>query len=194
MAEVVAIAVLAAGASRRLGRSKQLLPYKGRTLLRHAVETALQAGAGPVLVVIADDALQAELSGLAVRIVRNTEPEEGVAASIRAAVQALEEPPDALILFPVDQPLVTHAQLRQLVRAYGETRHPMAAASYSGVLGAPALFAAELFPRLLALRGEEGARKLLRTDPDAVAELPMPEAACDVDTPEDYDRLLARTV
>jgi molybdenum cofactor cytidylyltransferase len=176
--------ILAAGASRRLGRPKQLVELAGESLLRRTVRAAL-AGCAPVLVVVGAqaDAMAAHLAGLPVTLVHNDQWEEGMAASIRAGVRALPATAAAVLFLVCDQPAVDAQLVRRLLETRG--RHPEAvvACGYAGTRGTPSIFPAWCFPDLLALRGDRGARGLLAGP--GVEVVPFPEGEADVDYPED---------
>ena len=175
--------ILAAGASRRLGRPKQLVLHQGSTLLRRAVAAA--SPCSPILVVTGcqAEAMAAELQGLAVTIVPNPDWEEGMASSIRAGLGALPEGSEGVLLLVCDQPDLDAALVGRILAAWHGA--PVACA-YAGVRGIPALLPAAAFPRLLALRGDRGARDLLKGAD--VVEVPFPEGAWDVDEPGDLAR------
>lgn len=158
------VVVLAAGASAHAGRPKLLLPYLGRTLVEHAVRTALASGASEVVVVLGDraEAVRTKLRGLPVRIVVNRDWSEGIGSSVRCGVCAVGPDIDSVVIALADQPRITPDHLRTLSRRLAETGKTMIASSYDGVLGAPCAFARSEFPRLLALTGEAGARSLIR--------------------------------
>jgi molybdenum cofactor cytidylyltransferase len=181
--------ILAAGASTRMGRPKQLLLLDGRPLLVRAVEAALASPAWPVVVVLGANADQIRpvLARLPVLIAENPEWSEGMAASIRAGVSTLRQFSrglDAALLALCDQPAFSADVIAQLVAAQRATGRSIVAARYAGRNGAPALFHREHFPVLASLTGEEGARSLL-TAP-AVAGVELPRLVQDLDTPADY--------
>jgi molybdenum cofactor cytidylyltransferase len=194
----IAVVILAAGESARMGSSKQLLTYRGRTLLRRAAESATKSIADTVIVVLGAEAdrLHEELAGLDVRIIYNPHWEEGIASSIRAGVEASQAgglPVEAVVLMLCDQPLITFETIDQIIEAHRATGKPLVATRYEDSLGVPALFARPLFSELLSLRGPEGAKKVLKRHETDVHPISIPEGAVmDIDTPADYSRLLER--
>jgi molybdenum cofactor cytidylyltransferase len=183
--EVVAV-ILAAGASSRLGQPKQLLVTSGRTLVRAIVEEARAICARVAAVVgegAAAAAVEATLEGSGATLVRNAASAEGMASSVRAGVGwAAGVPCEAALILVCDQPRLTRVHLAQLVAAWRRERRAVGS-GYDGVIGVPALFPRCLFPRLLALRGREGARSVLR-NANAI-QVAWPDGALDVDTPAD---------
>ena len=182
--------VLAAGSSRRLGRPKQLLVYESETLLARTVRIALEAGAAPVCVVLGAnaDACRDALAGLPVTIAENPGYDEGMGGSLALAMTTLTSSYpqiERVLVLVCDQPLLAAEHLRKLLALPG----PLAAAAYSGRIGVPAVFDRAYFPALIAASGDEGMRGLLRTHCAAVTEMPLPEAALDLDTPADFDQL-----
>lgn len=186
--------VLAAGPSTRMGRPKQLLLVDGKSLLVRAVEQALASPAWPVVVVLGANAEQIRpvLAKLPVLIADNPAWAEGMAASIRTGVAILQQfsrQLDAALITLCDQPAFSAATIERLVAEQRATGRSIVAARYSGRQGAPALFAKEHFPALVALTGEEGARAMLNGDASIIAPVDLPELAFDLDTPADYAAL-----
>lgn len=180
----VAIIVLAAGYSRRLGRPKQAIELEGETLLERSARIARDASLGPVFVVVNRHAGIAGIdkSGF-FAIVVNDYAAEGIAASIRAGVEAAQSRPDldGLLLMTCDQVGLTSAHLRLLC----EDAHSITGSAYAGRVGVPAYFPIESVSDLLALRGDRGARELLHRVRAVRAE----ELALDIDTEQDIARL-----
>ncbi len=191
MASSCGIVILAAGNSSRMGEPKQLLPLGGVTLVRLATETALLSGMQPVIVVMGayGDEMTRELSGLPITLASNAQWVTGMAGSIKTGLKAATELApaiDALIFMVCDQPKVTTTLLLNLLGKQQETRKQIVASAYMGILGTPALFTREVFPALLQLSGDTGARKLIKTFADQVASVDFPEGIIDIDTKNDY--------
>jgi len=177
-----------------MGTLKQLLPYRGRTLVQHAVDQAIQAGFEPVITVVGAEAgsVRASLASRNVEIVENLNWESGMGSSIALAVRHLLESGNnsaAIALLLADQPLVTADHLKALRGKFHSSSVGVVAAEYNGTMGVPAVFKRSLFPTLANLDPGVGARHLLRQPGIKVDGLPMPEAAMDVDTPSDFATL-----
>lgn len=195
----IASLLLAAGGSTRLGSPKQLLSFRGRSFLRRAAEALLATGSRPVIAVLGARAtdLRAELAGADVSMVENTDWQSGMGTSIRLGLRTLlvlcgDDLPDAVALALCDQPLVGATELASLFAAFRhgtKRRFSLAAAAYSGTLGVPAVFGREHFAELLALPDEAGAKQVLLAHRTDLIEVPMPEAAVDIDTREQFERL-----
>lgn len=183
--------LLAAGSASRMGLPKQLLEYEGKTLLEWAVGKALASGYGPVVVVggaysPAIAQICATL-GPKVHFCHYAEWAKGMGGSIACGMQYLLElaplTPGVLI-FLADQPWVGVEHLKGLHHAWMAEKPPYAAAWYNDKPGAPAIFSREVFTDLLACSGDQGARMLFREYPGL--HYPLPQAAFDIDTPEDW--------
>jgi molybdenum cofactor cytidylyltransferase len=184
---LAAAVILAAGAATRMGQLKQLLPYRGKTLVEHAVEQALAAAFDPVIVVVGAeaDSVRAALAAQPVLVVENSLWHMGMGSSIAAGVGVLPEVRTVAILL-ADQPLVEARHLREMEALLDTSDALAVAAQYNGTLGVPALFKRELFEELRSLDPATGARSLLRAQ---AVPFPLPEAAMDIDTPEDFAKL-----
>lgn len=187
--------MLAAGASTRLGEPKQLLQYHGESLLRRSVRTALAAGCRPVIVIVGCEAarMMIEVSDLDATCVQNSQWPSGMASSVRSGLHTLmasDTPPQRALLMVCDQPLISSGLLLELIHKSACEDAEVAACSYAGVLGVPAIFMRRMWPRLLALQGDEGARRVLAAC-EQVATVQFSSGAIDVDTPDDLIALQA---
>jgi len=185
--------ILAAGGSSRFGQSKQLLPFRGKTLLRTIINAACEAGCSPVVVVIGsnDEKIHPELAHAKVMEVRNANWLRGIGSSIRSGVQALiDYAPDvaAILLLVCDQPAVNARVIENLIATRETTKKEIVASSYADTVGVPALFDRSLFERLLSLGDEAGAKSIILQNLDRVAQFAFPEGAIDIDTWEDWEK------
>ena len=191
----IGLIILAAGSAIRMGRPKQLLSYQGRSLILHAVEVALASLCQPIVVVLGAYAeqIKPELMLKAVQVVENSQWQEGMSSSIRAGISMLlktNSKLDAVIISLADQPLVSPQIFNQLIQSYQETQKVIIASKYNETTGVPALFSNALFPELMQLEGDKGAKALIQKYIDTGLILLIPEAAIDIDTPDDYKQLL----
>jgi molybdenum cofactor cytidylyltransferase len=187
----VHILVLAAGASTRLGQPKQLVQLGGRPALHIVVSNAVAVAGNAVTVIVGANANQLTylLSHSPASAIVNKQWEEGIASSIRCGLAATPAAADAVMVVLGDQVCVTTDDLKRLLAAWNGQESVIAAASYSQGLGVPAIFPRAYFGELAELRGDEGARKILKRNPDRIVRVPMPNAAIDLDTPEDLQAL-----
>ncbi len=179
--------VLAAGASTRFGSPKQLARVNGQPLLQRVLGLAAEQFGPAVILVLGAHAaeISATLPPGSASIVINRDWQEGLASSIRAGVQRLPGACDGALLLLADQPLVSTEGLRRLVMAWRRAPRQIVASMYNGIIGVPAVFPRWCFDDLRALRGDQGARVILRRHADHLVRLEHPEAALDIDTPED---------
>jgi molybdenum cofactor cytidylyltransferase len=187
--------VLAAGSSRRMGRPKQLLPVDGRPLLEGVVAQACGSGLDDVVVVLGAnaEAISATVDLGRARAVVNPDHASGMTSSLRAGLAALGPRVDRAVVILGDQPAVSAALLDELLDLQARSGLPAAALSFAGLLHPPVVLARELWGGLAELAGDVGCRALIRARPELVAALPASEDArhpVDVDTPEDYQRLV----
>lgn len=187
------LVLLAAGASVRMGRPKQLLEVGGQPLVVRAVEVALASAAWPVVVVLGANAekIRPLLARQPVFIAENPTWTEGMASSLRTGLQTLQSFSRALdgaLVALVDQPAFSAGVIAQLVAAQRNSGRSIAAARYGGHAGVPALFLRRHFAALAALEGDAGARTLLSRCAGDVTPVDLPELALDLDTPADFAR------
>lgn len=187
---MTAIVILAAGGSSRLRHPKQLLSFKGESLLRRSARIAVESECKPVIVVLGFSAREmvSELKNLPVQVVINPEWGEGMASSLRTGLKAVPEEAAAVLLMLCDQP---HVNTELLSRLNGKflAGSPIVASRYRGVAGVPALFSREFFGNLSSLEGDQGARSVIQKYIEEVATIDFEEGAIDIDTEGDYSRL-----
>lgn len=182
-----------------MGRNKLLLPFRGRPLVRHAIECLAAAPLSSVYCVLGHgaDELRRELDAVpfprAIRFVVNRDHASGRASSVRTGLEALPDGCAGALFLPGDMPLVRPADVAALVERFDRTGAPLVVAvDESGARAHPVLFARPLFARLRALTGDESGHAVIRDLWDAAEKVPVPRDRClDVDTEEDYRRLLA---
>ena len=188
----IGIIILAGGESRKLGTPKQLVEFKGKSLLRNAAEVALKCVCNTVIVVLGSRAeeIYEDIRELSVETVTNYAWKDGISTSLKKGLTKLDPQTSAAVIMLSDQPFVTENTIRSLIETYVLSGKPIVASRYDGVLGVPALFDREIFDELLALEGDAGARVVIRrSGPSRIATIEAPEAAFDVDTPADHERL-----
>ncbi|UPK66794.1 NTP transferase domain-containing protein [Chitinophaga filiformis] len=196
--EKYGVIILGAGNSSRLGQPKQLLMYRGKTLICQMAEEAIAAVGSPVVLVTGANAPQIleKLCGFAIEIVENDHWIEGMGSSISTGMKVLvkHEGLTGVIIMVCDQPFVNAALLKQLMDQQIIAGKGIIACTYDNTAGTPVLFANTYFDALAALEGQEGAKKILQQSTDDLALVPFPLGALDIDTAEDYQRLLTGQV
>ncbi|CAA9579034.1 MAG: Molybdenum cofactor cytidylyltransferase [uncultured Thermomicrobiales bacterium] len=188
--------ILAAGSSSRLGRPKQLLPLGDRPVLAHTLANASAAALDGLLVVLGHEAatIRGRIDFGAARVVINDTYRGGQSTSLRAGLAALPPDADAALFILGDQPLIGPAVFDAIIAARRATAAPIIMPTYDGRRGNPVLIARDLFPELAAVTGDQGARGVIHAHAASVHAVPIPGSppTDDLDTQEDYDRLLGR--
>ena len=189
------IIILAAGSSSRFGKTKQLLQFKGKTLLKHTIEEALKASPQLTIVVTGAqaDGISREIKSENVEIVFNKDWQHGMASGIVIGVKTaitLNKDIEKLIIAVCDQPFVSSAVFQQLFQKQNNSAKHIVASAYADTTGTPALFTERYFDALVGLSGDHGAKKLFETYRDDLATIDFPEGYIDIDTQEDYENLL----
>jgi molybdenum cofactor cytidylyltransferase len=185
------IIILAAGESKRLGQPKQNLLFRGKTLLQHAIDTALITECRPVVVILGANADQISiLPHPEITVLQNPDWQEGMASSIRLAVDELiNRQADGVIIMLCDQPFVDSGLLSLLLQTKLHSGKPIAACHYNDTVGVPVLFGKALFGELSLLTGHEGAKKILARYPNDIAAVNFEKGSVDIDTLADYNKL-----
>jgi len=185
----IAVLLLAAGSSTRMGENKMMLRIDGETVLHRAAHNATAAGFDPVVVVTGHwrEEAEAELANLHCRTVFNAEHEAGIHTSVRAGIDALDDDVEAVVIMLADMPFVTTEMLGALIADYRASDAPLVISRYGGEIPAPPmLYDRSLFAELRVMKERCGREVVKRHRPEArVMEWPA-EALADIDTPDDY--------
>ena len=187
--------ILAAGASRRLGQPKQLVSIDGETLLARTVRIATECACDPIVIVLGaqHEAILASVDLSQTHAVINSNWEQGIATSIRAGIEALllrSPSATSVLLLVCDQPRLTADHLRALLNTHASDEQNIVASHYAGTAGIPAIFPANQFSRLRSLRGDAGARSLLRDPASPIIMVRFEGGEIDIDTPADLEENL----
>lgn len=193
----IAGVILAAGASTRFGRCKQLLDWKGKPLLAHVTDVALQAGLDPVVIVLGCQAKKTYpvLGDRPVQRLVNWRWQEGMSTSVQTGLTAVPPQADGVLFLQGDQPRITVELLRAIISRFEQTESSIVHPVGNGQRGTPVLFPRRFFPELSAVTGDEGGRSVIKRHPKEVATVSVdnPGILDDVDTPTDYEQLLVST-
>jgi len=188
----LSILLLAAGSSSRLGQPKQLLPFKGTTLVAERVKSIRSVADGELIVVTGaarKDVLHS-MENLAFKEAFNASYYAGMSGSINIGIGALSPTTSACVIMLVDQPFISPTHLLEMAAKWEKNKDKIVAASYSGFHGVPVIFPRSYFPQLLSLQGDQGARKaLVQLGPEEIVSYHLPEAGIDIDTVEDLKQL-----
>ena len=190
--------ILAAGESSRFGRPKQLVQFRGKSLVRRVVDAAKDANCSAIVVVLGSkrEQIERELKETDAIVAENKDWRRGIGSSIRVGVEsAVNQAPniEAILLLTCDQPSLKTNTIERLIATRKKTKKAIVASSYSETLGVPALFDRSCFQELLALDDETGAKVIILSNRERVAELLFPEGKIDIDTAADYKKLTAQS-
>ena len=192
---MVAGLILAAGRSTRMGRPKALLTqvFTRRTFVAHLISASHEAGLTAVLVIgqAANVELAAEVDRVGATLLVNDTPERGQLSSILVGLDAAERlDASAILVMPVDVPLVSSTVIAQIVAAANRSDARIVRATHAGRHGHPVLFKRSVFDEVRSADPSIGARAVVRVDPARVLDVEVndPGVTLDIDTPEDYRR------
>lgn len=183
--------ILAAGAAKRYGSTKQLATYGGQTLVARAVRLAEASCDARTLLVVGKEhhAVTAACRPQRGFFIYNPDFADGIAGSIRRGVRCLSEQAGGILLLLADQPLIDLSHLSSLEDAWRAAPEKIIASGYANTLGPPAIFPRTVFSELISLHGDRGAKSLLEADRDRVQTIIYERGASDVDVPTDLERL-----
>lgn len=192
----IAVIILAAGGSSRMGRPKQLLQINEQSLLKRAVVTAITSVAGRSIVVLGSDTdeIIKEIIDTQVDVAINSKWTRGIGSSLKKGLEYAQmkyTSLKAVIVMVCDQPYVNSAYLNKLIEQYKGSGSLIIASRYAGSPGVPALFDRNLFSTLMALPDEQGAKKVILDNSDKVEYVDFPDGAIDLDTPNEWSTFLA---
>ncbi len=186
--------ILAGGRSSRMGRVKQLLPWRGTTLLGSVLALARRSRLDKLVLVLgcASEAILQTVDLQGAQVIVNPDYAQGQSTSLQAGLGALPEDIQAAVFLLGDQPLVTAAIIDLIISTYTETKAPLVIPVHAGRRGNPVLIHCSLFPELRALEGDTGARVMFERYADSICEVPvLDNSICrDIDTWEDYQELI----
>jgi CTP:molybdopterin cytidylyltransferase MocA len=201
--EMLAVLILAAGRSTRMGRSKPLLPHgvtPHQTFLGHLVEVVRAAGLSDIYVIGRPDdvELRAEVKKVAATFIQNPRADDGQLSSLQTGLSAVEAAAgaqlEAVMVMPADVPLIRADTVRRMIAAAGASAATILRAAHQGRHGHPVVFKRPVFAELHAADPAVGAKAVVRADPSRVEEVEVEDAGVtlDVDTPIDYLRAFGR--
>lgn len=187
--------VLAAGESKRMGRTKQLLSFGSSTILEHVVENLLRCKLGELILVLGHESgpIQARFEGAAIRIVINPDYREGMSTSIGCGVRAARHDSEAFLVALGDQPLIKSEVVNRLVEAFETTPGKgIVVPAYGGLVGHPVIFDAKYRNDLLSLVGDKGGKSIVAANPFDILQVEVDTSSVvyDIDKWEDYQQQL----
>ena len=190
----LALILLAAGSSTRMGQSKQLLKIGDKSLLFYSATVALASGLRTIVVLGANEQEHRKaMEGLPAEIISNVDWKNGMGGSLKTGLKyllAYAPLTEAIIVMVCDQPLLTAAHLEKLRIKYESSGKRIIASHYSGTPGVPALFHKSFFSEIMELPDDQGAKKIFQQHTNDMLTIDFPEGAVDLDTPDDYKSLV----
>ncbi len=187
----IAILILAAGSSSRMGSSKQLLPFKHTTLLGWTIEQALNLKTSSVYCILGAnfELIEKEIEHYPIQILINTNYENGLSSSIVTGIKYIRNKQyDFVTILLADQPKICSSYIHEMLLLSKENPTKIIGSNYGKKIGVPAIFPAIYFSELVQLTGDKGAKELLNNKEENLIKM-TPFNLIDIDTPEDYNKL-----
>lgn len=194
----IAILILAAGSSSRMGKSKQRLIVNDQPLLRKTVLSSLASKANSTTLVLGYEASENKkvIEDLAVEVVVHQNWSEGIGSSLRRGVQEIlkkESKTSAILIVVCDQPLLRTSHLDKMIFHFNPNEKSIIASCYNKTIGVPAVFDKQHFPDLLEIDNHQGAKKIIHNNVEKMFSVDFPGGETDLDTPDDYTRFINST-
>ena len=189
----LSILILAAGNSSRLGHPKQLIEFEGRTLIERITETALMVSDNILIILGGNSELiipKLERFSETISIIFNPDWQQGMGTSIRIGVEKLAEKSDLILILLSDQPFISTVLLQNMTQIFEKSPNHIVSCVYNQQLGVPMLFDKSVFPELIKLNGDRGAKSFLHLYKDNISTIDFPEGSSDIDTIEDVEKLI----
>ena len=188
----LSILILAAGNSSRLGYPKQLIEFEGKTLIERITETALMVSDNILIILGGNSELiipKLERFNDTISTIFNPDWQQGMGTSIRIGTEKLAEKSDAILILLSDQPFISTVLLQNMIQIFEKSPNPIISCTYNQQLGVPMLFDKSVFPELMKLSGDKGAKSFLHLYKDTISTIDFPEGIIDIDTFEDVEKL-----
>ena len=196
---MISAILLAAGESKRMGRPKQMLAWKGKTLLRHVLENLIHSTVDEIILVLGHEAeaIQKSLTEFQIKIVINPDYQQGMASSLRQGLLAMDPGSEAFLVVLADQPGIDPEIINQIIHKFqrADPRRGIARPVYRGLQGHPVLISVRYLQEALQLQGDVGARQILMNHPEDILEIEADQEGIlkDIDTHEEYQKYLNQT-
>jgi len=185
--------ILAAGSSTRMTKYKQLLTFRGKTLMSHIFSKAVQLQLAEIYCITGflDSALKEPEYESKIKFLHNSSHKNGMTSSLQLGLSRLDNDIDAVIVMLSDQPLIEVDHYQKLLELSHKNPENIIVSSYSNTFGVPVIIPRWIFDEIIAANHTSPAKKILKQYSDNIIELPCPLAAIDIDTDEDYQNLIS---
>ena len=181
-----------------MGRPKQMLAWRGKTLLRHVLDSLIDSDIDEIILVLGHEAeaIRKSLTGLKIKTLINPDYRQGMATSLRAGLLALDPGSEAFLVLLADQPGIGPEIINRMIRGFREAdpRRGIVRPVYRGRRGHPVLIGAQYLKEALQLQGDVGARRILIDHPEDILEIDVDQDTVlkDIDTPDEYRKYTKR--